>query len=166
MELLGGRVDEGEAIVEALQRVGAEHVVAAQAFDARLVAGPDDLRAAVERADRAIGRGENVADDRAVEILLYAAGRRQISRALEMGVESGDPTVVVVAGADGESDEAGAAAAVRDLLAPVEGGTAFDAREEAAIRAFFDVTDREVEAAAGDLEDLVRERVALLDVEK
>lgn len=34
------------------------------------------------------------------------------------------------------------------------------------IRAFFDVTEAEVGAASTDLEGLVRERVALLDVEK
>ncbi|MFB6218639.1 MAG: KEOPS complex subunit Cgi121 [Halobacteriaceae archaeon] len=166
MELVEGRVEDSEALVEDLQRIGAEYGVAAQAFDARLVAGPDHLRSAVEHAERAIDRGENVADDPAVEILLYAAGRRQIERALEMGVEDGDTAAVVVAGVGGDGDESGAAAAVGDLLAPVEEGAAFDARDEAAIRAFFDITAAETDATAGDLVDLVRERVALLDVEK
>jgi KEOPS complex subunit Cgi121 len=34
------------------------------------------------------------------------------------------------------------------------------------VRAFFDVTDRELAATDGDLADLVHERVALLDVRK
>jgi KEOPS complex subunit Cgi121 len=162
MRVVGGEatVRETDAFVEDLTAVGEAHGCAVQAFDARLVVDRAHLAAAVSRAARAFDRGENVARRPAVEILLYAAGRRQIDDALAMGVAEGTgPAVVVVAG----DDEAGAAAAVRDLLAP---GRALDATDEAAVCAFFDVTEAERAASDAGLSALVRERVALLDVEK
>jgi KEOPS complex subunit Cgi121 len=161
------RLVEGDAAVEAvdgfvaeLGAIGDEHGAAVQAFDADYVADRAHLDAAAERANRAFERGENVASERAVEILLYAAGRRQIRRALEMGVSEGEQAVVVVV--DG-GDEAAAAEAVERVLAevrPTLGG------DEATLREFFDVSDAELDAAGGDLAGVVRERVALLDVEK
>jgi KEOPS complex subunit Cgi121 len=154
-------VEDVDAFVADLAAVGDDHGAAVQVFDARLVADRDHLAAAVERADRAFDRGENVARDRAVEILLYAAGRRQINRALEMGVSAGEtPVAVVVHG----GDEDAAAEAVADLLEPEP--TLGDARDEDAIREFFGVSEAEREASSAGLSLLVRERVALLDVEK
>ncbi|WP_137284079.1 KEOPS complex subunit Cgi121 [Halorussus salinisoli] len=159
---------------------------AIQAFDADYVLGADHLRAAVERADRAFDRGENVARERAVEILLYAAGRRQINRALRMGVGEGQNRVVVVvhSPAGDESAEQAATEAVRDLLASasVDADAGADVSEAGAsasvdalaparidrekVEEFFDVSEAELEATDASLADLVRERVALLDVEK
>lgn len=164
-----------DAFVERLTRIGEEHGCAVQAFDATLVAGDTHLESAVTHANRSMARGENVATDRAVEILCYAAGTRQIDEALAIGVDAGlSPTVVVVdAGTlgvppeavseDDPGDEAAAAAAVEALLAPAE---TLDMGEEAAITEFFDIGQAERRATASGLEMLVRERVALLDVEK
>lgn len=187
MELVEGRVFVGtdapvgatsfasvDDLVARLGAIGDDHGAAVQAFDARSVAGRHHLERAVALANRAHERGDAIADDRAVEILLYAAGRRQINRALEMGVEAGEtPVVVVVDGADGHcpsargtasrADEAAAASAVRDLLAPAE---TLDAGDETRLRSFFDVPARELAATDATLEDLVCERVALLVVEK
>ncbi|MFB6071705.1 MAG: KEOPS complex subunit Cgi121 [Halobacterium sp.] len=160
-------VEDVDAFVAALGDVGDEYGCAVQAFDADYVADRAHLEAAVEHANRAFERGENVASDRAVEVLLYAAGRRQIRRALEMGVGEGESEVVVVVDGNpardaGEVDEPGAAAAVADVLdaeAATLGG------DEATLRSFFDVSDAEF-AVVDDLSGVVRERVALLDVEK
>jgi len=153
-------VDDVDAFVAALGDIGDEHGAAVQAFDADYVAGEDHLASAVAHANRAFERGENVASERAVEILLYAAGRRQIRRALAMGVDEGDSEVVVVV--DG-GDEGAAADAVRGLLAAAQSTLGGD---EATLREFFGVSEAESAAAAGSLADAVRERVALLDVEK
>lgn len=149
-----------EDFVDQLDEIGDEYAATVQAFDARYVVGREHLARAVELADRARERGESVARDRAVEILLWAAGRRQIDRALEMGVDRGEtPVVVVVHG----GEEAAGAAAVRQLFEP--GETLGDYDEER-VRSFFDVTDRELAASDAGIEDLVLERVALLEVEK
>lgn len=164
MRLVEGRVDidDLDAFLDRLTAVGNEFDCAVQAFDARYVAGREHLRAAVKHADRSFERGENVARDPAVELLLYAAGRRQIDQALEMGVSSGSQDAVVVV--HGEGNEAGATAAVEELLD--EGETVGACADEDAIAEFFSITDAERAATDANLEELVCERVALLHVEK
>ena len=154
-----------EAFVERLEGVAREASTGAksptvQAFDARYVVSRWHLERAVELADRARDRGEAIARDRGVEILLYAAGRRQINRALEMGVEEGEtPAVMLVDG----GDEAAAARAIEELLDPAETLGAYDA---ARVRSFFDIGQAELDATDDGLEGLVLERVALLTVER
>ena len=163
MRIVEGMADVADvtAFVEDLAAIGAEYGAAVQAFDARYVAGREHLAVAVERANRAVERDDAIADDRTVEILCYAAARRQINRALEMGVSEGEVSIaVVVAG----GDEAGSAEAVRELIDPDEVlGTTGDS---GLIRDFFGITDAEVGATRASLEDLVIERVSLLVVEK
>jgi KEOPS complex subunit Cgi121 len=125
------------------------------------------LGRALDLADRALDRGENVARDRAVEILLYAAGRRQIDESLRIGVAEGEtPTVVLVAAdpdASNDADERSAAGAVADLLVPADTLGAFDAER---VRTFFGIGEAELAATDATLAELVHERVALLDVSK
>ena len=166
IESVGGFLDRLDGIAD-------EFGCTVQAFDADLIAGRAHLESAVEHARRSFERGENVARDFGVEIMLYAAGRRQIDRALELGVrEGGNRLVVVVAPGSGETgdgngkgDEDGAAVAVADLLEPAEtlGVEHVDGEQ---VGEFFGVTDAERRATAAELSDLVGERVALLDIEK
>ena len=158
-------IDDLDAFLARLDEVAAEHGVTVQAFDARYVVDRNHLERAVELADRAIARGENVARERGVEILLYAAGRRQIDDALTMGVREGrTPAAVVVS--DAADDGASEAAAAADVAALLEPAATLDDHDADRVRAFFDVTETELDATDGDLVDLVAERVALLDVEK
>jgi len=190
MELVEGvaSVADVDEFVERLGAIGDEHDVTVQAFDARYVVDRTHLERAVDLADRAIARGENVARDRAVEILCYAAGRRQIERALTMGVSTGEtPAVVLVdAGSNGESSDVESAVsagvdedengtgtmAEREAAAVVESMDVLDPRETLGdydpelVCAFFDVGEAELAVVDGDLPALVHERVALLDVEK
>jgi KEOPS complex subunit Cgi121 len=153
-------VTDVDAFVDRLDDVAAGHDAAVQAFDARYVVDREHLERAVELANRAVERDDAIARDRSVEILLYAAGRRQIRRALAMGVSEGEcPVVVVVDG----GDEAGAARAAAELLAPAETLGDYD-RDR--VCDFFDVGEAELAATSAGLADLVRERVALLPVEK
>jgi KEOPS complex subunit Cgi121 len=175
MKLVEGvaTVDDVEAFVANLTGIGERHGATVQAFDARYVVDRAHLERAVELADRAFDRNENVARDRGVEILLYAAGRRQISEALTMGVPEGQaPVVVLVDGEGGGTDanDGGAAnreaAAASDVAAALDPAETLGAYDPDRVRDFFDVTDAELDAVAGDLADLVHERVALLVVEK
>lgn len=163
MRLIEGTAEIADvtAFVKDLAAIGEAHDAAVQAFDARYIAGREHLRVAVERANRAIERDDVIADDRAVEIICYAAARRQINRALEMGVSEGEGPVVVVV--DG-GDEAGTIEAVREMIEP---GEVLEAASDASlIRDFFGITDAEVAATGASLEDLVIDRVSLLVVEK
>jgi KEOPS complex subunit Cgi121 len=159
-------VDDLDAFLADLDRIGTESACTIQAFDARYVVDRTHLRRALDLADRAIARDESVARERAVEILLYAAGRRQIDESLTMGVSEGEtPVVVLVAGSADPAavDETAAADAVADLLTPADTLGAYD---EARVRSFFDVGDPELAATDASLAELVHERVALLDVSK
>jgi len=157
-------IEDVDAFVTRLGEIGTEYGCAVTAFDARYVVDRAHLDRAVELADRARERGEAIADDHGIEILLSAAGRRQIRRALEMGVAAGEcPAVVVVHDREGTGDEDAAAGAVRDRLAPTDTLGDYD---EGRVRAFFGVDDAELAATDAGLPALVRERVALLPVEK
>ena len=154
-------VEDVDGFVAELDAIGDEFGCAVTAFDARYVAGRRHLEVAVERANRAFERDDAIADDRGIEILLYAAGRRQIRQALEMGVPEGPgPVVVVVEG----GEEAEAAAKVEGLVEPADVLGA--ERDEGRIRAFFGITEPELAATDASLELLVIERVSLLAVEK
>lgn len=191
MRLVAGvaEVADLDAFLGRIDEIAAETDCTVQAFDARYVTGPDHLRRALRLADRAFERGENVARERGVELLLYAAGRRQIDDALEMGLSEGTtPAVVCVAadpgGAGGRDDERDSvedeqnesadrerraaervASLLRDARHVGPEGT-LDATDPERVRTFFDVTDRESAATDATLADLVAERVALLDVRK
>lgn len=168
MEVVEGQatVEDLDAFLADLAAIGEATGCAVQAFDARYVVGRDHLERAVALADRAFERDENVARDRSVEILLYAAGRRQIDQALEMGISEGTGrVVVVVVGVNERADEDEAAERVAALLDSADSLEAAHA-DPARVREFFDVSEAELAATASVLSDLVLERVALLDVEK
>lgn len=184
MELVEGVADVGDVdqFVERLGRIGGEHGCAIAALDARYLVGREHVARAVRLANRAFERGENVADARAIEVLLYAAGRRQIDRALELGVSTGEGPIVVVVDEEpdregtGERDdtenereerEEAAAAAVERALGPeFERSSVLGAYDEKRVRDFFAIAEAELEATDAGLDELVGERVALLDVEK
>ena len=167
MRLLDGTVtiDDLDAFLGTLDDVTEATGTTVQAFDADYVVSEAHLERALGRADRAIARGENVARERSVEVLCYAAGRRQINRALEMGVSEGEHRVVLLV--DAPNGDADAEQEAVDLLREyVEEGSVLGDYDETTVRAFFDIGEVELEAVDGALADLVLERVALLDVEK
>lgn len=170
MRLLEGLVaiEDLDSFLDEIRRVAEAHDVTIQVFDADYVVSRAHLGRAVALADRAFDRGENVADDRSVEILCYAAGRRQIRQALELGVAEGERRAVLLVDspdddATGEAAERDAAADLRGLYDPEPTLGTFDSE---AVESYFDVCSAELDAVEGDLADLVLERVALLDVEK
>lgn len=163
-----------DAFVTELDRIGDDTGCAIQPFDTAYIVDRTHLESAVEHANRAVARGEAIADDRAVEILCYAAGRRQIQDAMTIGVELGHTPVVVVIddGTRGRppdapeieaGDESTAADRVRDHLVDTP---TLEERDEAAITNYYDISTAELDAIDGDLSLLVQERVALLDVDK
>jgi len=177
MEVVEGvaAIDDVGAFVEQLVEIADSHGVTAQAFDARYVVDRAHLRRAVDNATRAMDRDEMIADDRGVEILLYAAGRRQINRAFEMGVSTGEcPVVVCVVDCDehdwGEDGSAESTESERAAAAEIEGlvdseGVLGEYDRESVCE-FFEITETELDATKGGISDLVRERVALLVVER
>jgi len=168
MDLLTGRatIDDLDDFVARLGALGDEHGATVQAFDPRYVVDREHLARAMDLADRAIERDEAIADDRSMEILCYAAGTRQIREALTIGVSRGEsvPILVLIDG----GDESGARESVEPLLDETgeASGVSVGDYDEGAVRAFFDIGDAELNATDAGIPDLVRERVALLVVER
>ncbi|WP_058367612.1 KEOPS complex subunit Cgi121 [Haloparvum sedimenti] len=90
------RVDDLDAFLAEVNAVREATGAVVQVFDAQYVVSRRHLVRAVELAERAAARGETVARDRAVGVLLYAAGCRQIDRALAMGVDEGEGAAAAV----------------------------------------------------------------------
>lgn len=164
MELATGtaEISDLDGFVAELDGIGERCGCAVQAFDARYVAGPEHAERAVTLANRALERDANIARDRSVEILLYAAGRRQINRAFEIGVSEGEREVVVVV--DGE-DESGAIDALSKVVSQATWKPG-DRADPDRIATYYGITDAERAATDATLADLVCERVALLVVER
>lgn len=178
MEVAEGRlhIDDLDGVLERLDAIGADHDVAVQAFDARYVAGREHLERACELADRAHARDEMIARDPGVEIMLYAAGRRQIQDALEMGVSRSEQPAIVVChavgsrqgkdGGDSATERERAACEVVETMECLDPTATQEASDPKLIAEFFDVTDAERAATDATLSELVAERVAMLVVEK
>lgn len=179
MELIEASVAIGEdpfpderAFLSVLDEVESEFGVTTQAFDARYVVSHRHLERAVELADRERERGEAIVRDRGLEILLYAAGRRQIDTALEMGVSESTKRVVVLvdggpnSGTEPTSTAENESAARTTLLERLTTTSALDEYDEALVREFYDIGQTELEATDAALESLVLERVALLVVDR
>ena len=176
-----GDLDEFLAMLDA---IGEETGAVVQAFDADLVVSETHLREATRLAARSITRGETVARDPSVEVLLYAAGRRQIDRALDLGVSEGEQRTIVLVADFGDVPGIGRSAvdldaaveSIAEVLHSVDGEVLSSDGSVSSdppctddtdrVREFYGITDRELTATAGDISDIVRERVALLDVEK
>jgi KEOPS complex subunit Cgi121 len=184
-------IDDVDAVLDRLGELADDHGVVAQAFNARCVAGLPHLTLATRCALRARAHGDTIADDLAVEILCYAAGRRQIGEALALGLSEGeapvavvvvdparDPASLQVPSTASESAPTEARPAEREVAAAIadELGLATDpdravealraATDAERLRRTFDIDDAESDATDAPLPALVRERTALLAVTK
>lgn len=161
LHILEGRVsiDNMEEFLQKLKKIGKEKNLTLQALDADKIAGEEHIRFAVKKAMKSFGSGTGISNDLAKEILLYAAGTRQISRAVKLGIHKGENNIVLVA--VGEAEISGF-----DEIRP-EPVLAYDGSKKEALKKAFGITDKELEAVGEDkLPDLVLERVALVDVIK
>lgn len=96
-----GKVGHVEDFVRRLQQESERLGLKAQAFDADMIFGEDHLLSAAEHAERSFARGSNVASDLMVEVLVYAAGERQISKALQkVGVKDDQERIVLLMDAE------------------------------------------------------------------
>lgn len=160
--LVGVRVRVGDpaAFVERLRSAASGLGLDVQAFDADMVFGRDHIASALEHARRAFERGTNVASSLMMEVLVYAAGERQISTALDkMGVKEGKDGVVILAVGEGDVDR------LLEELRLRRDDSLIDGKAE--MLAVFGITERELETVPDDrVMDLVLEKVAMVDILK
>jgi KEOPS complex subunit Cgi121 len=163
--------------LSSLKNIANKYDVTIQAMDAGLIAGEEHIISAVKKAIRAVERKRSITNDLGLEVLLYAAGRRQIERALAMGVSvsEGEKRVAIVmvdVSAGAQRDLEMVAEEIKkkiglqeEPISELELEYRTDKKEK--IKKFFDITEEELKAVGeSKLKMLVLERVAMLDVLK
>jgi KEOPS complex subunit Cgi121 len=141
-----------------------------QLFDASLIAGFDHLYFAALNALKAFETRKSISKDLAVEILLYATGQHQISKAIQLlGVKpsSRDVAVLILAATHEKALEA--LEKTSQLLQGDRNDGILDMTEKKIpkIRATFEIKDSEIKATMRKSEEqaitsLLIERAALL----
>jgi len=92
-----GTIKNIDSFVEHLLLFSKKENLVIQAFDATVIYGKDHLISATTHAQRAFEQGRNATNSLALEILLYAAGERQIQRAIQkIGVKKGEQAIAFV----------------------------------------------------------------------
>ncbi len=143
------RIPNLKAFLATLKSVASNYDgVVVQALNADLVAGEEHLKSAVQKAVRAEKSGRNLTSDLGLEVLLYAAGRRQIGRALEIGVSASER----------EGDEKSVAVVIFDAVREGEGKREKELDLEAVAAEVKRKTGLEEEAVL-ELNEAKRERI-------
>lgn len=153
-------IDDVEDFLRKLKRRGEEKKITVQALDADKLAGERHIRFAVKKAVNSFRTGTNIANDLAKEIMVYASGTRQISKAMGLGIHKGENNIVLVAvGEEADLSEF-------NEIMPKRVLEYNESKKEAVMRAF-NITKEEVGATGEEkIPELVLERVALVDVIK
>jgi len=152
-------IEDIEIFLMKIKEIRKEKDIVILALDADKLAGKDHLMFAIEKAMNSFKTGRNIANDLGKEIMLYAAGTRQINRAMKIGVHNGKNNIVLVAIGE-DVDPLVFDIMPKDVLQ-------YEGAKNRALMDIFNITDEEIKAAGIDkIPELVLERVALVDVLK
>lgn len=173
--MTGLALPEGMGIEEALAKVReVEGAMVIQLFDWQRVMGPLHLLQASALAYKAFKEGRMLSKSLSMEVMLYAAGEKQIKEAIaKMGGKENKVVALCLAPSE-EGARRGLAAAIEGLGASEDEGL-MEARPDKAKEVIeaFEVTGEEIEASSREGEGLVQalircvlSRVAELDVRK
>ena len=165
--IVGGKVNikDVKAFIAKLTAIGKECNVTVQAVNADLVAGRGHIEYAADKAVLSFREKRNLARDLGMEIMLYLRGRRQIEKALEIGVKPGGNRVAFIIVGD---NAVKARPAVESLLDEVDPTVVDYAHaKDALLLRLYEITPAEVTIVGPDrIPQLVQERSALLEFEK
>jgi len=120
-----------------------------QIFDAMMIAGLDHLYFSVLNALKAFDSGNKISSSPAMEILLYASGQNQISKAIEMlGVKPGSSQIIAVILSKSKRESFQAARKISQIIGGEQSDKVIDLTDEKfkIIKSKFKVTDAELEA--------------------
>jgi KEOPS complex subunit Cgi121 len=167
LTIVGGKVliKDVKAFINRLAAIGSECNVTVQAVNADLIAGRGHIEFAADKAVEAFRQKNNLARGPGMELMLYLRGRRQIEKALELGVREGKNDVAIVIFGDNVNCAVDKARAVLDEVD--EKVVDYDHKKDEALMRLYDITPAEVEVVGKErIPLLVRERSALLEFEK
>ena len=160
MELVRGRlvVDDVDAVLGTMTAIAERTGALIQLVDARYVVDEQQLALAVELATEAIAEGRQIAEEPAIELLVYLAGTRQIDRALQLSLDPAVETYLAVV-SGGETQNAVEAVST-ELFDAVE--SVHFTPEDPIVRSWYDIADAELAVTDGDIAGIVHERVAMV----
>ena len=176
-KIIAGKVDISnvDEFLSLLKTIAHKYGVTIQAMAAGKIADEEHIRSAVKKAIRAMQGKRGITSDLGLEILLYASGKRQIERALEIGVSRGEKKVVIiVVGSEKGKDLGFVVEEVKreikieeEPVSELELELDYTEEKRKEIKKFFDITEEEIKAVGEKkLKKLVLERVAMLDILK
>ncbi|MFA4935804.1 MAG: KEOPS complex subunit Cgi121 [Candidatus Methanoperedens sp.] len=153
-------IEDKEKFLQKLNKISKDKGIVLQAIDADKLAGEEHIRFAVKKAMNSFKAGRNIANDLAKEIMLYAAGTRQINRSMKLGVHNGENNIALVA--IGEVIDLSAFNEITPK--PV---LQYNSSKNNVLLEIFNITEEELKARGEEkIPELVIERVALVDVMK
>jgi KEOPS complex subunit Cgi121 len=92
-----GSISDIDEFLQKLLQFATREQISIQALNANAVYGTEHLISAAEHALRSFTQGTNATNSLALEIMLYASGERQITKAInKMGVRTGRQTIAFV----------------------------------------------------------------------
>lgn len=153
------------AFLKILAGIALANRVTIQGLDADKIAGEAHIQFAIKKALLAMEKHTNIANDLGIEIMRYAAGKRQIGKAMSIGLHKGDNNAAFVIAGKPKS----VSKATEELKKLVYEKPLLDYSpfKRESIFSHFNITKPEVEAVGEDkIPELVIERVALVDVLK
>jgi KEOPS complex subunit Cgi121 len=166
-----GTIKNVESFVEQLLVFSTQEHLVIQAFDASVIYGKDHLISATIHAKRAFQQGTNATNNLALEILLYAAGERQIQKAIKkIGVKKGQKQIIfLITDLTDHTHHIGVDTSVIDRLL-----TMFHLTKDEQIPTgnketmkHFGITEKELSTVTEErYGDLILEKVALVDIIK
>ncbi len=168
IELLEGFVfiEDVNQFLDMLNTIGNQNNVHIQALNAQKIAGRPHIDHSIGKALKALKQNNNVARDPGVEIMRYASGKRQIGEAFSMGLCKGNMDILVIIMGDSSSRLKTAKDNLHSIITPGDVMELSDTKKKI-IMDQFDITSDELEAAGPHrLQDLVIERVSLVDILK
>ncbi len=166
--LAGGIViDDLRHFLATIDTIAQLHQTTIQAVDASKIAGLQHINFAVGKAIKSFDDHSNIAQNVGVEILLQLSARRQIQKALDMGVHAGQMNVVFIVVGTGQSI-ARTITELASLIVPDERVIDYSEVKRAPLMKAFHITDIEVNAAGGPhtVPVLIQERIALFNAFK
>lgn len=159
IELISGAIRWNPLeLLELARKLQDQYKVAIQIFDSSKILDPDQLIFAAQKALQAFQAKRNISKSLQTEILLRAAGRRQISEALKLGVTPHTEHVTIL----------GVGQQVREALAQLE-QQIFPAPPPSPdlewLMDFYRITPQELEIVGKHrIRELILERIALLEM--
>lgn len=155
-----GKVDSVEEFIKKARDFILGNDILLQFMDADRILGKEHLISAIEHAQRAFKRKDNISSTLAMEILIYAAGEPQINNAIaKIGLKDGCERIAVVVEGDFE---------VAQLLSHLNLKRDDDVLEfKESKLPIAGISDAEISVVdKKKIMDLVLERVAMVDVRK